>query len=583
MTYAAPLNEQLFVLKTVGSLAQLAESPHFRDASTDVVESILGESSKLAAEIFAPLNGIGDRIGARWSGGSVILPDGFAEAYRLFVANGWGALSADPVNGGQGLPFVVPAAVQEQLTSANMAFSLCMLLTQGAIAAIEAHGSSGQKAAFLPRLVSGEWTGTMNLTEPQAGSDVGAVKAQAEPQGDGTFLIKGTKIFITWGEHDLAENIVHLVLARLPGAPAGTKGISLFLVPKFLPDASGNPGMRNDVRCLAIEHKLGIHASPTCTMSFGDEGRCIGWLIGAENAGMRAMFTMMNHARLNVGLQGVAIAERALQAAVTYARERVQSVPVEGNEGQAIIAHPDVRRMLMTMRAQTQAARAITYYAIAAMDHARVCEGDERFDWLELVDLLTPVAKAWSTDIGVEVSSLCIQVFGGMGYVEEAGVAQHFRDARIAPIYEGTNGIQAMDLALRKLGHSKTWMRLFDRITADLVLMRGSDACAPMVEGLSDALACLRAATRQMVDATPRQSAGAATPYLRLFALTLGGWLLVRQSMSADGDAGFLRSKIATARFFIDQILPQVNGLSKAVNADVSQLFAIGDDELAVQ
>jgi alkylation response protein AidB-like acyl-CoA dehydrogenase len=469
MTYKAPLAEQIFVLETIGDLPGLARFPQFSALADGIADTILEEGGRLTEGVFAPLNRRGDTEGLVWSSQGIKHPAGFAEAYSTYVEGGWGSLSADPEYGGQGLPFTLSLAFSEQLSASNMAFSLCMLLTAGAVEAISAHGSKEQKALYLPKLISGQWTGTMNLTEPQAGSDVGALRTQATPAPDGSWRIKGSKIFITWGEHELAENIVHLVLARTPGAPDGTRGISLFLVPKFLPDARGGLGRRNDLRCVSIEHKLGIHASPTCSMSFGEEGECVGWLIGAENAGMRAMFTMMNAARINVGLEGVAISERAYQGAVAYARERVQSAPIGGKAPVRIIEHPDVRRMLMTLRSTTQAIRAIAYFNASAVDlfHA---ETDEALKHAarSLADLLTPITKAYATDQGVEMASLAIQVFGGMGFIEQTGAAQHYRDIRIAPIYEGTNGIQALDLVGRKL-HADGgihWRKLIDDLTA---------------------------------------------------------------------------------------------------------------------
>jgi alkylation response protein AidB-like acyl-CoA dehydrogenase len=560
MTYKAPVAEQRFVLDTVADIAGLQRLPPFAEATPDLVDAILVEAGRLAADVVAPLNRIGDVVGAKLDNGVVTLPEGFQDAFRQYVAGGWIGLGADPAHGGQGLPFVLAAAVQEQLTSANMALSLCPMLTLGAIEALQAHASDAQKSLYLDRLVSGEWTGTMNLTEPQAGSDVGALRTAAVPAADGSWRIKGQKIYITWGEHDLTPNIVHLVLARTPGAPKGTKGISLFIVPKILPD-----GTRNDVRCVAIEHKLGIHASPTCTMSFGDNDACVGFMVGDENAGMRAMFTMMNHARINVGLQGVAIAERAYQAALAYAKERVQM--------RRIIEHADVRRMLMTMKATTQAIRAIAYLNAAAVDraHAGVAGAEG------LADLLTPITKAYATDMGVEMASLGVQLFGGMGFVEETGAAQHYRDARIAPIYEGTNGIQAMDLVARKLpqGH---WRALFADMRADI-----ADA-GP----LADALGALEQATAWLLAHPGDDAAAGASPYLRMSGITLGGWLLLRQANAAKaliasgkGDPVLLSAKVATARFFIDQIAPQATALLPAATAGAAPIFALDEDQLS--
>jgi alkylation response protein AidB-like acyl-CoA dehydrogenase len=444
MTYTPPIAEQRFLLEHIVGLAELGGQNAFPDLTPDLIDAILEGAGAFAAGEFAPLNRTGDVVGAKWEDGRVTMPPGFHDAYKAYVEGGWGTLAGPPEHGGQGLPFTLATVVMEDLGSANMAFSLVMMLTPGAVESLKHHGSEELKRIWLPRLVTGEWNGTMNLTEPQAGSDVGALKTRADRQPDGSYRIKGQKIYITFGEHDLTDNIVHLVLARTPDAPAGTRGISLFLVPKFRLGPDGSPAEPNDVRCVSIEHKLGINASPTCVMSYGDHDDCIGFLIGDENAGMRAMFTMMNNARLNVGLQGVSIAERATQAAVHYARDRIQSVRAGGvsRDPVRIIEHPDVRRMLLRMKALTQAARALVYYTAGLTDRATLGDGEAK----ARADLLTPLVKAYGTDIGVEVASLGVQVHGGMGFVEETGAAQHYRDARIAPIYEGTNGIQAADL-----------------------------------------------------------------------------------------------------------------------------------------
>ncbi|WP_339705739.1 acyl-CoA dehydrogenase [uncultured Sphingosinicella sp.] len=573
MTYTAPITEQRFVLETIADLPGLAQLPHFEAATADLVDAILEEAGKLSAGVFAPLNRIGDTEGAKLANGVVTLPAGVREAYAAYVEGGWMTLGADPAWGGQGLPFVLATAVQEQTTSANMALSLCPMLSQGAIEALTAHGSEDQKQTYLTKIISGEWTGTMNLTEPQAGTDVGALRTVATPAEDGTWRIKGSKIFITWGEHDVADNIIHLVLARTPGSPKGTKGISLFIVPKFLVNADGSLGARNDLRCVSIEHKLGIHSSPTCTMSYGDNDDCVGFMIGGENAGMRAMFTMMNHARINVGLQGVAIAERAYQHALAYAKDRVQV--------RRIIEFADVRRTLMTMRGLTEAARALTYLNAAAVDRAHA-EIDElaRREAQALADLLTPVTKAFSTDVGVEVASLGVQVFGGMGFIEETGAAQHYRDARIAPIYEGTNGIQAMDLVGRKLPQGR-WKSLFADMRSDFAETAG---LAPYLE---DALAALESATIWLAEGGGDDNAAGATPYLRMFGLTVGGWLLAKQAAAAaqrlaagEGDPAFLNAKIVTARFFAEQFLPQAAALLGPVTRGAETLFAIPDEAL---
>ena len=573
MTYTAPITEQRFVLETIADLPGLAQLRRFEATTADLVDAILEEAGKLSAGVFAPLNRIGDTEGAKLANGVVTLPAGVREAYAAYVEGGWMTLGADPAWGGQGLPFVLATAVQEQTTSANMALSLCPMLSQGAIEALTAHGSEDQKQTYLTKIISGEWTGTMNLTEPQAGTDVGALRTTATPAEDDTWRIKGSKIFITWGEHDVAENIIHLVLARTPGSPKGTKGISLFIVPKFLVNADGSLGARNDLRCVSIEHKLGIHSSPTCTMSYGDNDDCVGFMIGGENAGMRAMFTMMNHARINVGLQGVAIAERAYQHALAYGKDRVQV--------RRIIEFADVRRTLMTMRGLTEAARALTYLNAAAVDRAHA-EIDElaRREAQALADLLTPVTKAFSTDVGVEVASLGVQVFGGMGFIEETGAAQHYRDARIAPIYEGTNGIQAMDLVGRKLPQGR-WKSLFADMRADFAETAG---LAPYLE---DALAALESATIWLAEGGGEDNAAGATPYLRMFGLTVGGWLLAKQAAAAaqrlaagEGDPAFLNAKIVTARFFAEQFLPQAAALLGPVTRGAETLFAIPEEAL---
>ena len=583
MPYRPPIAEQRFVLETIADLPGLARLPGFDAATPDLVEAVLTEAGKLAADVFAPLNWPGDRAGAALADGVVTLPPGFRDAYRLYGEGGWASLGASPAHGGQGLPFVLASAVQEQLTSANMAFSLCMMLSQGAIEALQAHASPELQATYLTKLVSGEWTGTMNLTEPQAGSDVGALRTRAEPHGDGSYRIDGTKIYITWGEHDVADNIVHLVLARLPDASPGTKGISLFLCPKLLPD-----GSRNDVQCIGLEHKLGIHASPTCTMRFGEHGGCVGWLVGDEGAGMRAMFTMMNHARINVGLQGVAIAEAAYQGALAYATDRVQSAKFGGGRAAVrIVEHADVRRMLMTMKATTEAIRALAYYNAAAVDRAHA--GDDAAA-AGIADLLTPVTKAYATDMGVELSSLAVQVFGGMGYVEETGAAQHLRDARIAPIYEGTNGIQALDLVGRKLAQGH-WRALFDDIRQDIRDLPPKGDLGALRPYLDDALGALETATVWMTGnsgARLDDTAAGATPYLRMFGVTVGGWLLARQAVAASerlaagtGDAAFLHAKIVTARFFAEQMLPAATALLGPVTRGAELMYAIPEAGLA--
>jgi 3-(methylthio)propanoyl-CoA dehydrogenase len=557
----APIAEQIFALQTV--LLDGSGSPHL-----DLVDAILEGAAAFAAGEFAPLNRVGDTVGARYANGRVTMPDGYQAAYRAYVEGGWGALDAPEAFGGQELGFAMQTIVFEDLGTANMAFTLCPILSSGAIEALHAHGSPEQQATYLPKLFSGEWTGTMNLTEPQAGSDVGALRSTATSNGDGSWSVKGTKIYITFGEHDLTDNIVHLVLARTPGAPAGTKGISLFLVPKFRPDANGAFAVPNDVRCSGIEHKLGINASPTCTMVYGDNDDCKGWLIGPEMGGMRAMFTMMNNARLNVGSQGVQIAERATQAAVAYARDRVQGKP--------IIEHPDVRRMLLRMKALTQGARALLYSAAANVDAARAGTQGAK----ARVDLLTPLVKAWGTDVGCEVASLGVQVHGGMGYVEETGVAQHYRDARIAPIYEGTNGIQAADLVGRKLtGDGGAALKTL------IAEVRADAAGEGALTALADAVAT---ATDWMLDAAPDDRLAGSYPFLDMVAVMAAGGLMARQHAVArerleagEGDPIFLKAKLATTRFFLDHIVPEAQGKAVSATAGAAGFYTLTAAELA--
>ena len=565
MSYSPPLEEQKFLLRHIVAIDELSGHNAFAEATPDLVEAIVAGAGEFAAGEFAPLNRTGDEIGAKWSPGGVTLPPGFKEAYRAYVDGGWGTLAGPPEQGGQGLPLGLATVVMEDLGSANMAFSLVMMLTPGAVEALRHHGSDELKARWLPKLVTGEWTGTMNLTEPQAGSDVGALKTRAERGPDGTYRLRGQKIFITYGEHDLADNIVHLVLARLPDAPGGTRGISLFLVPKILPD-----GSRNDLRCVSIEHKLGIHASPTCVMSYGDDGGAVGWLIGEENRGMAAMFTMMNNARLNVGLQGVSVAERATQQAVAFARERVQGSR-EGRPAR-IIEHPDVRRMLLRMKALTQAARALAYYTAGQTDRAGLGDDDSR----ARADLLTPLVKAYGTDVGVEVASLGVQVHGGMGYVEETGAAQHYRDARISPIYEGTNGIQAADLVGRKLALEGGEALL--RLVADI---RDGAGDEPALSALADA--CARVAEHLLHAGGDDRLAG-SYPFLTMLSIAVAGWLMARQLRALEaeqGDPRFAAMKRAAARFYLDQVVPEGLGLEAAATAPAEILYSVSEEAFA--
>ena len=585
MTYRAPVAEIAFMAKTFGldSLLKEGLAPELAD---DLADAVLEEAGKFATDRIAPLNQIGDQIGNRFEDGVVTTAPGWKETYRDWAEGGWNGLTAPSEHGGQALPQLLQTACSEMWTSASMAFMLGPMLTTGAVDALVAHGSEELKNIYLDRLVSGEWMGTMNLTEPHAGSDVGALKTRAERSSDGSYRISGQKIYITYGEHDLTDNIIHLVLARLPDAPQGTRGISLFLVPKFLVNADGTLGARNDVRCAGLEHKLGIHASPTCTMIYGDQGGAVGYLIGEENRGLNCMFTMMNSARLGVGLQGVAIAERAYQLALAYASERKQGRALGSTADcmSAIIAHPDVRRMLMLMRSRTDAARAICYMTAAAMDRShRETDPEKRKASEERAALLTPIAKAWSTDIGIEVASLGIQVHGGMGFIEGSGAAQHLRDARIAAIYEGTNGIQAIDLVTRKLtlSNGDAVRSLFGEMHATLNALKASNlpGFGASADKLSEAMAALEAATLWMAKALKERTEEAlasATPYQTLFGTTLGGINLVRAALADPSE-----KHIATARFFAEQIIPEAQSLSRTVTEGATALSNIDSVLLA--
>jgi alkylation response protein AidB-like acyl-CoA dehydrogenase len=589
--YIPPFRDIRFVLEHVVDLAALSELNAYSHADPETVFGVIAESGRFMADVLAPLNRIGDTAGCTIDGdGNVTTPPGFKAAYRQYVDAGWGAVPFSPEFGGGGFPWLVTIVMQEMVASANMAFSLCPLLTQGAIDMLTHHGSPGQQSAFLEKMVSGEWTGTMNLTESEAGSDLGAVRTRAVPAEDGTWLISGQKIFITFGEHDLADNIIHLVLARVPDAPPGTKGISCFVVPKHLVNADGSLGAHNDLRCVSIEHKLGIHASPTCVMSYGDGGGAIGYLIGEANQGMRYMFTMMNNARLSVGIQGLSIAERAYQDALRYARERRQGRAAGALAGQSspIVEHPDVRRMLLTMKAYIEAMRCLLYTNAMSIDLARHHDDpSEREARRALVDLLTPISNAWCTDLAVDLTSMGLQVHGGMGYIEETGVAQYFRDSRIAPIYEGTNGIQAIDLVTRKVpmrggGVVEGLLAQMDALAAELA-SAGSDLAGVRVS-LASGVTVLRDASNWIVAHGPTERddvLAGATPYLRIFGTVIGGWLLARSALAAsrlldsagDSDVAFLEEKIATARFYAEQLLPQAFGLLPAVTAGANPLF----------
>ena len=597
MTYQAPVDDIMFALETAAGLPGLIEQGVV-GVDGETVRAVIEEAGKFGAEVLAPLSKTGDQTGARLVGGRVETPAGWKEAYAAFAEGGWASLAAPEELGGQGLPEVVSMAACEIWNSANMGFGLCPLLTQGAIDAVAAHGSDELRRIYLPKMASGQWTGTMNLTEPHAGSDLGFLRSKAVPQGDGTYRITGTKIFITYGDHELTENIIHLVLARLPDAPPGTRGISLFLVPKVLVNADGSLGARNDVICAGLEHKLGIHASPTCVMKYGEKGEgAVGYLVGEENRGLNTMFIMMNAARLAVGVQGVAVAERATQHAIAYARERKQGRSATGKAGEMspIIEHADVRRNIMTMRALTQAARAICLVTARELDvshHAK--DAATKAAAMNRAALLTPVAKAFSTDIGVEVASMGVQVHGGMGFIEETGAAQHYRDARILPIYEGTNGIQAIDLVTRKLPLEggkvlETYIGELWR-TAEEVRASNRPEFGRMGERLTEAVTALADASRWMGEAlgSGRQEAAlaGAQPYLRLFGLAAGGVYLARGALavarSADaGASAAANPRIAIARFFAENLAVAATGLGAAVTSGADATLALAPEALA--
>ena len=603
MSYQAPVTDMLFTIREVAGLDRVRSLPGFEDATDDTVEAVLTEAAKFNAEVLAPLNWTGDVRPAAVVEGVVTTTPGFREAFRAFAEAGWQGVQHPQAFGGQGLPKLVATACNEMLNSANLSFALCPLLTDGAIEALLTAGSDAQRRLFIPRMIEGEWTGTMNLTEPQAGSDLAQVRTRAEPQGDGSYRVFGQKIYITFGEHDMADNIVHLVLARVPGAPEGVKGISLFIVPKVLVDADGRPGARNDVFCASVEHKLGIKASPTAVLLYGDakfpvagadgvpRPGAIGWLVGEENRGLEYMFVMMNAARFAVGMQGVAIAERAYQKAVQYARERVQSRAVEGSPGPvAIIRHPDVRRMLMTMRALTEGARSLAYVAAAAYDAAHASpDADARRDNQAFYEYLVPIVKGFSTEMSLEVTSLGVQVHGGMGFIEETGAAQFYRDARILTIYEGTTAIQANDLIGRKTvrdgGRTAHGVLARVRETVDALPRDGDLGAirARLAEG-ADAMA---AATDHLVGAgkaDPRAAYAGSVPYLMLCGTVLSGWQMARAALRARelldagaADEAFLRAKIGTARFHADHVLSRAGGLRTAIVEGAAGTLALDE------
>ncbi|CAK0753293.1 3-methylmercaptopropionyl-CoA dehydrogenase [Azospirillaceae bacterium] len=594
-TYSAPIADIRFLLYEVIGLDRITALPGCDSATPDIVDAVLEEAGKFAAGVIAPTNAVGDKEGLKFENGIVRVPACFVDAYRQYVESGWNAVPFDPEFGGQGLPWLVAFPVLEMWQAANMAFALCPMLNTGAVELLEAHGSPQQKETYLSKLIAGEWTGTMDLTEPQAGSDLSAVRAKAVRDGD-VYRLFGQKIFITYGEHEMAENIIHLALARLPDAPAGVKGISLFMVPKFLVNSDGSLGKRNDIHCTGIEHKLGIHASPTAVISYGDNDGAVGYLIGQENRGLEYMFIMMNNARLNVGLQGVAISDRAYQAALEYAKIRVQSRDMRNPKAGpvAIINHPDVRRMLMSMKAHAEATRALAYEAAAFLDLAKRSEDKTTAKASQYrVDLLTPVVKAWSTDVGVEVASTGVQVFGGMGFIEESGAPQFYRDARIAPIYEGTNGIQANDLVFRKLGRdqgeaARVLFKEMRDLCAELAQRQG-DEIAIIATALTSGVETLEQATTRVLEllkTDPVAAAGGSALYLRMFGTVAGGYMMARSAAAAqDGlkrdpdKASFYQTKLVTARFYAEQILPLAAALLSPVSQGCGAIMALTEDQ----
>jgi alkylation response protein AidB-like acyl-CoA dehydrogenase len=581
--YQAPLADMKFVLRELVDFEVLAQLPGFGEVSLDLAEAVLDEAAKFANTVLSPLNRSGDLEGARWQDGQVLTAAGWRQAYTRFAADGWNSLSCPTQFGGQNLPRVLSALIEEMWNGANVAFALCPMLTRGAIDAIELRGSEAQRDKYLPKMVTGEWTGSMNLTEPQAGSDLSAVRTRAVPTGDGRFLLTGQKIFITYGEHDLTGNIVHMVLGRKAGAPDGVKGISLFLVPKFLVNADGSLGARNDVHCVSIEDKLGIHASPTCVLAFGQNGGAVAELVGEENRGLEYMFIMMNAARYSVGLEGVGISERAYQTALAYAHERIQGTEagIRGGARVPIVRHPDVRRMLMIMKSHTEAMRALAGVVAVSLDAARLHpRAAERERHQAFADLMIPVVKGWCTENSVDIASLGIQVHGGVGFVEETGAAQFLRDARITPIYEGTTGVQANDLIGRKLardgGHAARTVSAEMRALA-AELQSAPDLAQPGA-AFSAAIDALEHAIRYVVDNYATDIRGVsvgAVPMLKLFGIVAGGWQLLRSASIAQrrlaspgdkgADAGFYAAKLMTSRFYADYVLSQASGLAHSI------------------
>ena len=595
--YTAPLRDMRFVLNDLVGMQRITALPGYEHAEPDLTDAILEEAAKFAGNVLSPLNHSGDKEGARLDADGAHTAAGFAEAYRQFVDGGWSALGCDPAYGGQGLPAVLGTAVKEMWNAANMAFSLCPLLTTGAIEALHLVGTDAQKKMYLPKMVEGTWTGTMNLTEPQAGSDLAAIRTRAVPEGD-HYRIYGQKIFITYGDHDMTDNIVHLVLGRLPDAPEGVRGISLFVVPKFLVNADGSLGARNDAHCISLEHKLGIHASPTAVMAYGDKEGAIGTLVGEANRGLEYMFIMMNRARFDVGLQGIAISERAYQHALDYARNRVQGNEAGGRGGRvAIIKHPDVRRMLMSMKSRTEAMRALAYVVAAALDIAqRHPDAPERARNQAMVDLLIPVVKGWSTESSIDIASTGVQIHGGMGFIEETGAAQYLRDARILTIYEGTTGIQANDLISRKIlrdqgAAARAVIAEMRDVSARLASAAGDDFAA-IRTGLNDAIALLEKTIAWVLETwptDPRAVLAGAVPLLNLFGIVAGGWQSARAALAAadhlsagdNDEPGFYRAKIGTMRFYADHVLSQASGLAHTIMHGAAGVLALEDDAFA--
>ncbi|MDE2197148.1 MAG: acyl-CoA dehydrogenase [Gammaproteobacteria bacterium] len=595
-SYSAPLRDMQFVINELADLAGVARLPGYGEVTPELVETVLDAAGRFAAEMLAPLNAAGDRQGSKLGpDGAVTTPTGFKQAYARFTADGWNALALPAEHGGQGLPQLLSAPVVEMWQSANMAFALCPMLTQGAVEALVLYGSAALKKTYLPKMVAGEWTGTMNLTEPQAGSDLGQVRCRALREGD-HYRLSGQKIFITYGEHDWTGNIMHLVLARVPDAPAGVKGISMFLVPKFLVNGDGTPGRRNDVYCTALEHKLGIHASPTAVLNYGDRDGAIGYLVGEENRGLEYMFVMMNLARFMVGVQGIGIAERAWQQALTFARERVQSADaaVRGGQPVTIIHHPDVRRMLMSMKARIEAMRALAYVVAAHLDKAAHHPDEQaRAQAQAFVDLMIPVIKGCCTENAIDITSTGIQIHGGMGFIEETGAAQHFRDARISTIYEGTTGIQGKDLIGRKLARDRgmaaraviAWMRALD---AEFEQLQNADLQAirtRLATGIDALETAVHWAVAHYASDVQAVSAG-AVPLLRLFGIVAGGWQMARAALISQqrlnegmGDAAFYKTKISTARYYADYELTQAAGLRESIVTGAAGVLAVNGDQ----